>query len=47
MLDKGRVSAQGTHDQLMGNSSIYQKLWSMSSKAVNWNIDVKGDDLNV
>lgn len=47
VLDKGKISTQGTHAHLMENSSIYQKLWSMSSRAVNWNIDVKGEDPNV
>lgn len=41
VLDGGRVSANGTHNELMNKSSIYSRLWQMSLEAGNWNIAVK------
>lgn len=47
VLDKGKLSAQGTHSGLMKSSSIYKKLWDMSSQACKWSIDVKVAERNV
>lgn len=47
VLDGGRVSANGTHNELMEKSSIYNKLWKMSLEAGNWNIAVKEGAENV
>ena len=47
VLDSGRVSANGTHDELMENSSIYRRLWQMSLEAGSWNIAVKEGAENV
>ena len=47
VLDSGRVSANGTHDELMENSSIYRRLWQMSLEAGSWNIAVKKGAENV
>ena len=47
VLDGGRVSANGTHNELMNKSSIYSRLWQMSLEAGNWNIAVKEGSENV
>lgn len=47
VLDSGRVSANGTHDELMESSSIYRRLWQMSLEAGRWNIAVKEGAENV
>ena len=47
VLDGGKVSANGTHDELIKNSSIYSKLWQMSLEAGSWNIAVKEGTENV
>ena len=47
VLDSGRVSANGTHDELMENSSIYRRLLQMSLEAGSWNIAVKEGAENV
>lgn len=47
VLDSGRVSANGTHDELMESSSIYRRLWQMSLEAGSWNIAVKEGAENV
>lgn len=47
VLDSGRISANGTHDELMENSSIYRRLWQMSLEAGSWNIAVKEGAENV
>ena len=46
-MDDGKISAIGTHDELMESSSIYRRLWQMSLEAGNWNIAVKEDSENV
>lgn len=47
VLDKGKVSANGTHDELMESSGIYRRLWQMSLEAGSWNIAVKEGAENV
>ena len=47
VLDSGRVSANGTHDELMESSSIYRRLWQMGLEAGSWNIAVKEGAENV
>lgn len=47
VLDSGKISANGTHDELMENSSIYRRLWQMSLEAGSWNIAVKEGAENV
>ena len=45
LMDKGRVSAQGTHKELLEQSEIYQRLWEANREAMNWDIAVKeGED---
>lgn len=47
VLDKGKVSANGTHDELMESIGIYRRLWQMSLEAGSWNIAVKEGAENV
>lgn len=35
VLDKGRVVAQGTHEQLVLSSQLYQKLWRASLRKLS------------
>lgn len=47
VLDKGSVSAQGKHNELLQDCGIYNKLWSMSSQAGRWSINVEEAENNV
>ncbi len=38
VLDQGRIHHQGTHEELLQNSSIYQGLWAENQKSVQWNL---------
>lgn len=38
VLEDGKISAQGTHEELLKSSSIYQKLWNAHSQVTSWNI---------
>ncbi|MGC4088950.1 MAG: ABC transporter ATP-binding protein [Polyangiaceae bacterium] len=38
VLDGGRVSDQGTHDELLGRSPLYQRLWKSHTEALDWSM---------
>ena len=40
VLEDGKVHTQGTHEELLKNSPLYQKLWHRSERAVDWNLEV-------
>lgn len=40
VLAGGKVDSQGTHKELLEKSSLYQKLWYRSERAVEWNLEV-------
>ncbi|MCW4018161.1 MAG: ABC transporter ATP-binding protein/permease [Candidatus Bathyarchaeota archaeon] len=42
LLDSGRVSARGTHSELLATSLIYQKMWAAHRESMEWDIAVKG-----
>ncbi len=44
LMDKGLVSAQGTHVELLEQSSTYRRLWEANQEAMNWDIAVKGGE---
>ena len=46
VLDQGRVSAQGTHNQLMSTCGLYQKLWYASLKKDSQQKVQKGFSMN-
>ena len=41
LMDSGRVSAQGTHEELLKQSATYRRLWQANQEAMNWDIAVK------
>ena len=38
VLDKGRIEAQGTHDELLQSSLTYQRLWAAAQQSVAWEV---------
>lgn len=40
VLDGGRVSAQGTHAELLIRSPLYQRLWRSHTQALDWSFDL-------
>lgn len=36
VLDRGRVSDQGSHDELLGRSPLYQRLWQNHTASLDW-----------
>lgn len=42
LLDGGRISAQGTHAELLGTSSIYRTMWQAHAESMDWDIAIKG-----
>ena len=40
VLEDGIVNTQGTHQELLDSSLVYQRLWERSEQAVDWNLVV-------
>jgi ATP-binding cassette, subfamily B, bacterial IrtA/YbtP len=38
VMDKGRIAARGTHEELLKTSSQYQKLWNANEKSADWQL---------
>jgi ABC-type multidrug transport system fused ATPase/permease subunit len=38
LLERGEVSAQGQHGELLAHSALYQKLWNAHTESLEWNI---------
>lgn len=38
VLDGGRVESQGTHEQLLARSALYQRLWASHNEALDWSL---------
>lgn len=38
LMDGGRVSARGTHAELLASSPIYQTMWKAHAETMNWDI---------
>jgi ABC-type multidrug transport system fused ATPase/permease subunit len=38
LLDKGAISDQGKHAELLSRSALYQKLWNAHVESMEWNI---------
>lgn len=38
VLESGNLSAAGTHEELLENCALYQKLWSAAEDSVNWKV---------
>ncbi|MDR0377487.1 MAG: ATP-binding cassette domain-containing protein [Spirochaetaceae bacterium] len=41
VLDKGELTEQGVHEQLMKWDGLYAKLWAMQQQSMEWNIQRK------
>ena len=41
VMNKGKIDATGTHDEVIKTSSIYNNLYSRNISALNWNIKTK------
>lgn len=49
LLDKGRITAHGRHEELIANSDDYKTLWQEYKKAKSWSIptnDIDGEEGN-
>jgi ATP-binding cassette subfamily B protein len=38
VLDDGNIEAQGTHDELLQNSPVYQRLWASAEQSIEWEV---------
>jgi len=38
VLDEGRLSDQGTHDQLLSRDGLYAKLWHIQQESLGWSV---------
>lgn len=45
LIDNGKVSAQGTHEQLLEKSEIYASMWKAHTDTMDWDIKVKGAEI--
>ncbi|UHA73191.1 ABC transporter ATP-binding protein [Paenibacillus sp. 481] len=41
LLNKGKISAEGTHHELLSLSPIYQTMWQAHAESMNWDIATK------
>jgi len=48
VMDKGQLTEQGTHDQLILQNGKYSAMWNMYTKALDWKINIKKEvEVNV
>ena len=38
VLDNGNVEAQGTHEELLKTSPVYQRLWAAAQQSIGWEV---------
>ena len=38
VLDNGRIEAEGTHEELLQNSTVYPRLWAAAEQSVAWEV---------
>ncbi|QZY55925.1 ABC transporter ATP-binding protein [Crassaminicella profunda] len=41
VMDEGKISAKGTHDELLKKSKLYQSMWKAHTEANDWEIKAK------
>ena len=41
VLENGKISTQGTHDELLNKSKLYQKMWKAHRESMEWDINVR------
>jgi ATP-binding cassette subfamily B protein len=41
LMDNGKLSTMGTHDELLIRSKKYKKLWDSHAELVQWQVEVK------
>lgn len=39
VVDKGRITEQGTHEELLAKGGLYQRMWSDYQKAASWKLE--------
>ena len=44
LLEKGKISARGTHEELLKNSSLYEKMWKAHIGAKSWQAGTQGKE---
>lgn len=40
VTDRGKLVAQGKHDELLKTCTLYQRLWAANEETVNWRLEV-------
>lgn len=38
VLDDGKIESQGTHDELLKSSPVYQRLWAAAEQSIEWEV---------
>jgi ATP-binding cassette subfamily B protein len=44
VLDGGRLAAAGTHEELLADCGVYQKLWNAHVRSAAWAVKAEGDE---
>ena len=42
VMEKGNLTAVGTHEELLENSAAYRALWEASERSANWSVTAQG-----
>ena len=42
VMEKGNLTAAGTHEELLENSAAYRALWEASERSANWSVTAQG-----
>lgn len=47
VMDKGKISSNGTHEELLKKSNTYQTMWNAHVETIEWEIKAKEASVNV